>query len=165
MRILIAGVGNLLRGDDGFGVRVVHRLERRSLPEGVRVVEVGISGISLVRELTAGYDACVIVDCIDRGAAAGTLFVLETLPEPEPIDIERLRREGIDMHYVEPSRALLLAQALGARPRKAYVVGCQPQNTEELTDKLSDVVDCAAERAVGIVERLIADCTRPVDLY
>ena len=34
-RVLVAGVGNVFLGDDGFGVEVVRRLARRELPEGV----------------------------------------------------------------------------------------------------------------------------------
>src|ERR671934_169318 len=78
-RILIAGIGNVLRGDDGFGPAVVQALlARGALPRGVHAVELGIGGIGLVHELMDGYDAVVIVDAVDRGGAPGAIHVLAT---------------------------------------------------------------------------------------
>ncbi len=80
MKILVAGMGNVLRGDDGFGIRVVEELTKNfNLSEGVDVYEAGIGGIALVQELMNGYDALIDVDAVGKGAAAGTLFVLEPL--------------------------------------------------------------------------------------
>ena len=50
-RILIAGIGNVFLGDDGFGVEVVKRLAERELPEGVEVVDFGIRGLDLAYAL------------------------------------------------------------------------------------------------------------------
>ena len=77
-RVLVAGVGNVLRGDDGFGPAVIQRLGE--LPAGVEKVETGIGGVALLQELLAGCDALVLIDAVDRGAAPGTLFELE--PDP-----------------------------------------------------------------------------------
>ena len=77
-RILVAGIGNVLRGDDGFGPAVVQALlARGALPAGVHAVELGIGGVGLVHELMDGYDAVVIVDAVDRG---GALWVMGALP-------------------------------------------------------------------------------------
>ena len=64
-RVLVAGMGNALRGDDGFGIEVVRRLNQRSdLPPEVRVIEVGIGGIPLVQELLDRYGLLIIVDAV-----------------------------------------------------------------------------------------------------
>ena len=42
MTVLVACVGNIFKGDDGFGVEVGRHLARRPGPEGVRVVDYGI---------------------------------------------------------------------------------------------------------------------------
>ncbi|HEV2131682.1 MAG TPA: hydrogenase maturation protease, partial [Longimicrobiaceae bacterium] len=74
-RTLIAGFGNVLRGDDGFGVEVIHRLEAAG-PAGdeVRLLEVGTGGLALAQELLAGYDRLIIVDAMTCGGAPGTLY-------------------------------------------------------------------------------------------
>ena len=66
-RILVAGVGNVLNGDDGFGVELAWRLAKRSLPAGVKVIETGIGGMTLVQELMLGYDAVLLLDAHQGG--------------------------------------------------------------------------------------------------
>jgi len=151
MKILIAGVGNPLRGDDGFGVRVAQRLAERPLPAGVRVVETGASGLSLVHELMEGYDACIIADAADRQGPPGSLYLLE--PEwPRPAAASG---QPIDPHQVDPSQALLLASAVGVPPTKVYIVGCQPAEIREFTETLTPPVERAVDEAVQLVETLL----------
>lgn len=151
MKILIAGVGNLLRGDDGFGVRVVQRLAERPLPEGIRVVETGVRGLSLVHELMEGYDACIIADAADHGGKPGSLHLFE--PEwPRP---GAVHSQPIDPHQVDPSQALILASAVGVAPMKVYVVACQPAEIREFTDGLTPPVEQAVDEAIRMVERLL----------
>ncbi len=60
MKILIAGIGNVLRGDDGFGIRVLEALSKDArVTAGVDLYEAGIAGIGLVQELINGYDALI----------------------------------------------------------------------------------------------------------
>lgn len=169
-RVLVAGMGNVLRGDDGFGVAVARELERRELPAGVQLIEVGIGGMHIVQELMAGYEFLVIVDAVDRSAEPGTIFVLE--PDvPDAPDGPRERRELLaDVHYTVPSRALFLAKALGRLPGTVRLVGCQPGETRELGMELSPSVRAAVARAVRKVQGMLEiwcpdaagdDATRP----
>src|SRR5262245_49018004 len=117
MRVLVAGVGNVLRGDDGFGVEVLRRLEREVGPEaGVRFFEGGIAGVGLVQQLLDGYDALVILDAFDRGAEPGTMFVVE----PETAGLAG-SREAIDPHEAGPTAVLRMAAALGVLPRRVWL--------------------------------------------
>jgi hydrogenase maturation protease len=157
VKILVAGVGNLLRGDDAFGVQVIQNLEKLSFPEGVKIVEVGISGVALVQELMERYDACIIADTANRGGAPGTLYLLEPEIEiPQGKHTEQLHRELVDMHYADPSRALLLAAALGVKPPQVYVLACQPAEVDEMTETLSPAVERAVAEAVRMIQELIA---------
>lgn len=151
---LIVGVGNLLRGDDGFGVEVARRLA--ALPEvtaRARVVEAGIAGVHLVQELMDGYELLVIADAVDRGGRPGQLWVLEVEPPalPGPGRPEALT----DLHEAVPARALILARALGVLPRRTVLVGCQPAVTEELELALSPAVAGAVEEAVARIRALV----------
>lgn len=149
MRLLIAGVGNVLLGDDGFGVEVARRLESTVLPDGVRVVETGIGGIALVQELQEGWDALVVVDTVDRGRVPGTVLVIQ----PDIVDVEALdwaaRHDLLaDMHLATPARALMLAKALGVLPPVVRMVGCQPWDAERLGQGLHPVVQHAVDEAI-----------------
>ena len=79
-RVLVAGIGNIFLGDDGFGVEVASRLAARPLPDGVRVEDFGIRGVHLAYELLDGYDVLVLVDAVPIGEAPGTVAVIE--PDP-----------------------------------------------------------------------------------
>lgn len=155
--ILIAGMGNVLRRDDGFGVEVARRLAGSGrLPDGVKVIEVGIGGIHLVQELMAGYEMLVIIDAVERDSAPGTVYVLEAeVPALEAWpEIER-QDFLADMHYTTPSKALILARALHVLPAQVYIVGCQPVEVDELGIGLSEVVEGATAETMRRIERLV----------
>ena len=73
MKTLVAGIGNIFFGDDGFGVEVANRLAGRELPAGVRLGEYGIRGIHLAYELLEGYDTLVLIDAVPMGQPASVL--------------------------------------------------------------------------------------------
>ena len=158
-RILVAGIGNVLRGDDGFGNAVAQQLAQQpDLPPTVTVVEVGIGGISLVHEMLGGYDVLLIVDALDRGGAPGTIYLLEPqVPDLKQWPFEQRQDFLADMHMTTPSRALILARALGVLPPSVYLLGCQPTTCDDLVIGLSEPV----ERAVApSVERLVSEIHR-----
>ncbi|HZO25503.1 MAG TPA: hydrogenase maturation protease [Chloroflexota bacterium] len=156
-KVLIAGVGNLLRRDDGFGVQVARRLAGRADHSGdAKVIEIGIGGIHMVQELMDGYDALVVIDVVDRGSAPGTVHILE-LEVPDlsswPAD---MRRDFLaDMHYATPSKALILAKALAVLPARVFLVGCQAADTEELVVGLSTPVARAVRKAMVAAESIL----------
>ncbi|MGH9190080.1 MAG: hydrogenase maturation protease [Acidimicrobiales bacterium] len=154
MRILIAGVGNVLRADDAFGVEVAHRLADIVLPDGVTVVETGIGGMALVQELQSGYDALVVIDAVDRGRPPGHVMLIE----PEVVDVNTLSWSDkhdllADMHLATPERAMMLARALGVLPPNVLMVGCQPEDPESIGTGMSAPVTAAVEVAVAEVRR------------
>jgi hydrogenase maturation protease len=156
MQILVAGVGNLLRGDDGFGVEVARALMSRSLPPGVRLVETGIGGIHLVQEMLAPTDALLVIDAVDLGRPPGTVLVVQ----PEVIDVHTLtpmeRFDALaDMHYAKPERAFMLAKALGVLPGRFLMVGCQPVDADSLGEGLTPQVAMAVPVAVAEVEHIV----------
>jgi hydrogenase maturation protease len=154
-RILVAGVGNVFLGDDGFGVALAGRLAREELPPGVEVVDYGIRGMDLAYALPA-YDAVVLLDATPRGGPPGTLYVIE----PE-LDLDEV---AIDAHGMDPVKVLALARALGGTPPRTLVVGCEPQtrmtgDEEDVVADLSEPVRAALDEAVRLVGSLLADLT------
>jgi hydrogenase maturation protease len=158
-RVLVACVGNVLRGDDGFGQAVERRLASSGgLPPGVDLIETGIGGMGIVQQLMLGYEALIVVDAVDRGAAPGTVFVLEPeVPEPGSLDTEEWRERFSNLHLAEPARVFLLARALGVLPEQLHVVGCQPLSCEDFSQRLSPpveaAVDVASRRVIALARR------------
>lgn len=153
MRILIAGIGNIFLGDDGFGVEVAQRLLQRKLPGGVRVVDFGIRSFDLVYALLDGYDVTVLVDGTMRGGQPGTIYTIE--PDLSEIDDQPAEMEA---HVMNPMRVLRMAQAMGGELGRILLVGCEPETLgpEEGQLGLSLPVEAAAGRAIGLIESLVA---------
>lgn len=142
-RVLVACVGNLLRGDDGFGPAMAQRLG--DLPDGAELVETGIGGVALLQELLAGCDALVLVDAVDRGDEPGTVSAIV----PDVRDAPHVA----DVHLANPQRVLSMAKTMGVLPDRVLIVGCQPERVDELEQVLSPAV----QQALGVAERRVRE--------
>lgn len=148
-QILVAGIGNAWLKDDGFGGEVARRLEARDTPDGVSVVDFGSGGLDLAYEVMRGYDGLVLVDVSRQGGEPGTLYVME--PDEEEIGGGFEDGEAINPHGMDPQTVLRFVKAVGGWPGKVVVVACEPLSVEEMGIGLSDEVDGAVERAIGVV--------------
>jgi hydrogenase maturation protease len=144
-RLLVAGVGNVLRRDDGFGPAVLARLH--GLPDAVTLLESGIGGMALLQDLMGGWDGLVIIDAVDRGAAPGTLFAIA----PAVAEF----RHVPDIHLANPERVLMMAKGLGVLPPRLLFVGCQPEDVDTLGRTLSPAVERAVPIAVETVRQTV----------
>lgn len=162
-RILVAGIGNVFLGDDAFGVEVVCRLATAQLPDDVRVVDFGIRGLDLTYALLDEYEAVILVDAVPRGGTPGTLYVIEpdwnAIAETEAADL-------IDAHTMDPVKVLRLVASLGGSPNRVLIVGCEPTAapTDDFHDGLSDAVLLAVDRAVALIQSLVARLLRGEDV-
>ncbi len=151
MKVLVAGVGNIFNGDDGFGVAVAQRLAGVELPAGVIVRDIGIRGVHLAYELLDGYDALVLVDALAGDEEPGTLTVLE---------VDRFDATGavMDAHSMDPRAVLTMLEDLGGSVGRVLVVGCQTADVDERLG-LSRPVEAAVEGAVRLVHEMVDDLT------
>jgi hydrogenase maturation protease len=150
-RALVAGIGNVFLGDDGFGVEVAARLSSAPLPEGVRVLDAGIRARDLAYELVDGrYETAILVDAVARGGAPGTVYVIE----PENEAIGDMSMASADGHAMTPESTLALVHALGGIATRILIVGCEPASVEEGMG-LSQPVAAAVDEAIGVVRGLL----------
>lgn len=154
-RVLVAGIGNIFLGDDGFGVEVVRRLAGTAMPEGVKVTDFGIRGIHLAYELLNGYDILVLVDALPRGEEPGTVTLFE--PEIE-IGPEETRMPLMDAHGMDPATVLGMLADLGGKVERIVLVGCEPATVEEQMG-LSEPVAAAVDEAVAVVMKLVTEAS------
>jgi len=161
--VLVAGIGNVFHGDDGFGVAVAQLLSRRSLPPGVRVVDFGIRGLDLVYALLDGYSAAILIDAVERGDPPGTLSVIE--PEkPGADDIESGQELLLSPHEMDPEKVLRLAALLGGDCRRVLLIGVEPLSlgdgefgAEGLSAPVAAAVAVAADEAERLARLLIGE--------
>jgi hydrogenase maturation protease len=155
-RILIAGIGNVFLGDDGFGCEVASRLRERVWPDNVRVVDFGIRGFDLTYALMDGYDVTIFVDATPRGDEPGTLYTIE----PDLSELDKLDAQGmmIETHGMNPLKVLGMVKSMGGEFKRILLVGCEPATLgpEEGQMGLSEPVSAAVDEAVNIVASLVA---------
>jgi hydrogenase maturation protease len=163
--ILVAGIGNIFLGDDGFGVEVVRRLAARPLPPDVRgdvnvdvrIKDFGIRGFDLAFALDTA-EIVILVDAVSRGEAPGTIYTIEP-------DVDNLQGSGAsdartpDAHSMDPIEVLRLAKQMNIEPGRILLVGCEPATfgpEGEGQMGLSPPVEGAVDRAVELIESMIA---------
>jgi hydrogenase maturation protease len=155
MRVLVACVGNIFLGDDGFGTAVAAELARRELPEGVRLHDYGISSVHLLYDLLDGYDLLVLVDTVARQEGPpGTLYLIE------PEVVGREPAPAIDPHDLPPGGAVELVALLGGQVRRILVVGVQPERLEEgigLSAPVQEAVGAAADMVHDVVAGAVGE--------
>ncbi|MFJ1750726.1 hydrogenase maturation protease [Streptomyces sp. NPDC088116] len=169
-RTLVAGIGNIFLGDDGFGVETVRRLTGRPLPPGVDLMDAGIRGVHLAYRLLDGYRRLVLVDTVGRGDSPGTLSVIEV----DPLDMERPDTDTaapapMDGHGMDPASVLRLVRDLragagGSLPGQVLVIGCRPLSTAEgigLSPPVAAAVGPAADLVLDLVRRPPAASAAP----
>ena len=155
MKVLVAGIGNIFFGDDGFGVEVANRLLAETVPPGVKVEDFGIRGVHLAYELLDGYDALVLIDALPMGESPGTVALIEP-------QIGETGGGGLDAHSMSPAVVLAMLAGLGGHVDRIVVVGCQPENVDEGIG-LSAVVTGAIDGAVRATKELLADICGAVE--
>jgi hydrogenase maturation protease len=153
-RILIAGVGNIFRGDDAFGSEVARRLSALAMPPEVRVVDIGIRGHDLAFALQDDYAVAILLDVIQRGGEPGALYVIEPDLENMPVNATDDR---MDTHAMHPLRVLRLIRATGGKLPRMWLVGCEPATfgPEEGQMGLSEPVAAAVPKALALVHSLL----------
>src|SRR5688500_13789421 len=120
-RTLVAGIGNVFFGDDGFGVEGAARLAGEAWPDDVRVVDAGIRARHLAYDLLdGGYDTAILVDAVQRGEAPGTVSLIEPDAHGDGTPAPRGLADG---HTATPDTVLAFLRNLGGLPPRVLIVG------------------------------------------
>ena len=152
-KVVIAGVGNVLLGDDGVGPYVAHMLEHRyRFEEGVTVFDLGTPGLDLVAHLS-DIDALIVVDSVANDKPPGSIThyrradILRHGPAPV----------RMDPHSPSLSESLLIADFTGEGPSDVLLIGISGADYEPgtlLTDKVRKAALAAVDDVLAELERL-----------
>jgi coenzyme F420 hydrogenase subunit delta len=141
--IVIAGCGNPLFADDGFGPAVIEELQKLTLPDNVKVVDAGLGGPHFIFTLLDPEvtKRLIIVDIADYGA--------------EPGSITKLRIEDLPPGSYRDAHSWDIAEPLQRIKDRIdiTVIGCQPKRVTDpdMEIGLSDEVSKAIPKTVRIV--------------
>jgi hydrogenase maturation protease len=165
-KLLIAGVGNIFLGDDGFGVEVAKRLAAADLPDWAHVVDYGIRGMHLAYDLANGYSSAILIDATARGGAPGTIYVIEPDLSPPSDSADASGTDAavadnplFNAHGMQPDVVFGMLSMLGAETREVLIVGCEPA-TVDYAMGLSEPVAAAVDEAVRVVLDLVASAEK-----
>jgi len=151
MTATVLGVGNVLMGDEGVGVRAAEALRGR-VPDGVRVVEAGALGLELLAEFEAA-SRLLILDCVDAGMPAGRVLRLRDAGitgSPRP------NSPHLSPHELGVGDLLSLAALHSKAPEEVVVLGVQPASVApglELSPEVAAALPRLVREALGIITR------------
>lgn len=146
MKLLVAGIGNIFFGDDGFGPEVARVLAAEPIAD-VTIEDYGIRGMHLAYDLAA-YDRAIFIDAVPRGGAPGTLYVIE----PEV----RISLAAPDPHTMNVENVVAFVRSIGGELPPITLVGCEPSGADGEIG-LTEPVRQAVQPAVDLVRRLVAE--------
>ena len=148
--IMVLGIGCILYSDEGFGVRVVEKMQQLyEFPENVLLVDGGVLGINLLGVISKP-DHLIVVDAIRNHGKPGDLYRLEGSEIPE-----RIRAKN-SLHQVDFLEALTLCQALEKVP-ETVILGVEPEDIETLSTELTPTIQ---SRVDPVIDRVLDELNR-----
>lgn len=147
-KTLVLGIGNILLGDEGIGVRVVEQLQNTNLKKQADLIDGGTAGADLL-DVIADRHKVIVVDATDAGAEPGTIFRL--LPE----DIESRAEAAISLHDVGIAETLLMTRQLGCEPDEVVIFGVQPKDISCSTE-LSPPIRAVIHELIDMIKHEIS---------
>ena len=136
LRVLVLGVGNLLLGDDGFGVHLINALQDTPFPSNVRLLEAGTVSHQLI-PLFREIDHLIVIDVVEAGDVPGSIFRFS------PDDMQFPSEQKASLHQISLIDVLRMAELTGGKP-KTIILGVQPKDVSswslELSDELKAVI-------------------------
>lgn len=155
--ILVAGIGNIFLGDDGFGVEVVKRLSAHEFGARVKVVDFGIRGFDLAYALQDGYETTILIDAYPHGQAPGTVSLVE--PDLSKLNEAQTgpQQSVVETHGMNPLNVLRMASEMNGGLKKILLIGCEPADFggNEGRMGLSEPVEAAVDEAVKMVGSVV----------
>ncbi len=143
-RITVLGLGNILLADEGFGVKVVLKMQRNyRFPENVSLVDGNVLGLNLLGTVSEA-DRLIVVDAIKNRGEPGTVYRLEGDEIPQ-----RIRAKN-SLHQVDFLETLTLCQALGNVP-ETVIIGVEPKDIQSVQDKLTPEIKAQMEPVIDLV--------------
>ncbi len=145
MNILMLGIGNVLWADEGFGVRVIERLQKGyRFPDQVKVMDGGTQGVYLVEHVQAA-DVLIVFDAIDYGLPPGSLKRIENRDVPNFLGAKKM-----SLHQTGFQEVLAMAQMLGRYPQHLLLIGVQPEELDDYGGSLRPQVKAQIQPAIDM---------------
>ena len=150
MKVLVLGIGNPLRSDDGVGIHVIEALKAENLGKSVDIKE-GLSGLDMLNAII-GYERIIMIDAIKTGGESGTIYKLsvEDLHAQQTLDT-------FSTHDVDIPTMLKLGRDLypGKIPEDIVIIAVEAEDIETFSETCTPKVKKAIHDVVQLIKELV----------
>lgn len=148
----IVGIGNLTRLDDGVSIRIIQELEKKNLPLGVKITDLGIGGVDIAL-IFEEWSYGIIIDAVDINDLKPGEVVEFKVTENSLPDVKGLSSS----HGFDALSALKLAYKISdfTLPKEIILLGVQIENIEGFGLNLSEAVEKSIPSVIKRIEELI----------
>lgn len=141
--ILVLGLGNILLGDEGVGVRVIEQLLSRSLPDEIEVIDGGTAGYELIN-FFEGKEKVIIVDAVKTDDTPGSVYKMDLSVVQEDETVQ------LSLHQIGLKNVFKMASMMDLNP-EVTLIGIVPKNYQDYNIGLSKEVEKAIPLAIETV--------------
>ena len=144
--VLVLGIGNILRRDEGVGVRVIEALRDEDVPEDVELFDGGTFGAELI-DVIADRAGVIVIDAIEHEGTPGSVFRFSG------DDLAAHASASLSVHEIGLLDTLRMAKQLGCPPKEVLVLGVVP---EDIGPGL-ELTPTVAKQVPKIVQRVLEE--------
>lgn len=148
--VLVLGIGNILRKDEGVGVRVIEALRSEDVPDDVELFDGGTFGAELI-DVIADRGRVIVIDAIEHDGAAGSVYRFSG------DELEAMTSASLSVHEIGLLDTLRMAKQLGCSPKQVLVLGVVP---EDIGPGL-DLTPAVAKQVPKIVQLVLQELATP----
>ncbi len=150
MKVLVLGIGNPLRSDDGVGIHVIEALKDENLGKSVDIKE-GLSGLDMLNAII-GYERIIMIDAIKTGGEPGTIYKLSV----EDLHAQQTLH-AFSTHDVDIPTMLKLGRDLypGKIPEDIVIIAVEAEDIETFSETCTPKVEKAIHDVVQLIKELV----------
>ncbi len=146
--IMVLGVGNILLTDEGFGIRVIEKMqEEYTFPENVSVIDGGVLGMNLLGVISEA-DRLIVVDVIRNHGEPGTMYRIDNDDIPE-----RIRAKN-SLHQIDFLEALTFCRYGLDKVPETVIFGVEPEDIESYSVELRPLI---RSRMDDMIEKVLEE--------
>jgi hydrogenase maturation protease len=149
--VLVVGIGNPYRCDDGVGPLIAEHLGK-ICPEQVEIRSHITDGLSLIH-LWKEYDCVYLIDAASSGRASGQVYRFDALTEPLP----QYFFTNYSTHSINLAETIALAGNLDMLPEKLIIYGVEGKDFSMGTELSREVRKASAAVADSIIKDMRID--------
>ena len=151
MKVLILGVGNLLRSDDGVGLHVIEALRKEETGDNIDLIE-AVSGLDIL-DAIKGYDRIILVDAIKTGGEPGIIYQLSL---EDFKDKQTVNSFSTHLNMDIPTMLELGNRLFPEKmPEDIQIIAIEAEDITTISDKCTPKVEKAIPEVVELIKRLI----------